>query len=172
MDAKAWMMIGGRHDHRIDLALDLSSIFRKSVKIFAFGYFLKVRPAWFASTSQRATMFSLLSCSRSDAPWLPMPIPAILSFSLGGVFPLRPSTWLGTIMKAVEVMAALRRKVLRLGPECESDVLGWRTLFSPSPRPSPLGRGRAIWRRNLESRFGDLSSGVEECSPSLGRGPG
>jgi len=31
----------------------------------------------------------------------------------GGVFPLRPRTWPGTIVNAVEAMAALRRKLRR-----------------------------------------------------------
>ena len=38
---------------------------------------------FFAFTSQRATMFSLETFLRSDAPWPPQPMDAMFSFALG-----------------------------------------------------------------------------------------
>ena len=57
-------------------------------------------------------MFSLLTSFRSLAPWPPMPMPAMLSFSLGGVWPGPPSTCRGTMVNAAAASPP-RSRVLR-----------------------------------------------------------
>ena len=80
-------------------------ILRKSVWSLALGYCLARRSKTPWSTSQRATMFS----PRSSDVALPMPLsptPAMLSFSLGGLWLGPPRTWRGTIVTAAAAVPA------------------------------------------------------------------
>src|SRR2546421_10472993 len=71
------------------MPFSLSSIWRKSLYCFALGYFWNVSAAFFQSGSHKATMFSALQPSMSEAPFPPAPIAAMLSFSLGDLYPKR-----------------------------------------------------------------------------------
>jgi hypothetical protein len=58
-------------------------------------------------------MFSVAQRPMLFLPIPPMPMPAMLSLSLGAVTPWPPSTWRGTIVNPAVTAAALARKVLR-----------------------------------------------------------
>src|SRR5215471_19509709 len=68
-----------------------------------------------------ATMFWLATARMLLRPMPPMPTQAMLSRSLGGVKP-RPSTCLGTIVRAAPVAAAVSMKCLRVTPAFFSSI--------------------------------------------------
>jgi len=60
-------------------------------------------------------MFSLVQLRMSPMPMPCRPTPAMLSFSLGGVWPGAPKTCRGTIVTAAAAPAAIKsRRVMRL----------------------------------------------------------
>ena len=66
----------------------LSSIFRKSLYLGAFGKRSKVAAARRSSTSHSATMFSVGAAALTlDPPWPPEPMAATFSFSFGDLYP-------------------------------------------------------------------------------------
>ena len=81
-------MVRRAHDDRVDALLLVEHL----AEVFVFrGPWILVEAcaAYAQSTSAKATMFWLLTFSRSALPRPPMPTPAMFSFSLGGVWPGR-----------------------------------------------------------------------------------
>src|ERR1043165_2639541 len=88
---------------------------RKSRYCLALGNLLKLGAARLVSTSQSATMFSLLTLLRSDAPCPPMPMQAMLSLLFGeGVEARKPRTELGTMEMVARAAVVLRRNPRRV----------------------------------------------------------
>src|ERR1041385_7066636 len=83
-------------------------------------------------------MFWLLTSLRPEAPWPPIPIPALFSLLFGDVSPAPKATWLGSAIKAVTALLVARnwrRENLSLLTSSPTRVIGgvWkgsgRTFF-------------------------------------------
>ena len=99
-------VVGRGDHHRVDV-LALVEHHAVVLELLGLGEGLEgaARPC-FQSTSHRATMFSVVHRRRSTPPpWPPMPMPAMLSFSLGGVWPSPPRTWRGTMLTPAAAVA-------------------------------------------------------------------
>src|SRR5512137_1741750 len=89
-----------------------SNILRQSQYFLAIGKSLKHRSAYFQSTSQRATIFSEDIPLRFTCPLPPIPTPAILSLSLGALWPKPLMTPEGIIVIPAEMRPAFLIKLL------------------------------------------------------------